>query len=100
MAQVEIRRFGPEDVDDVRAAVEIGNAALAEDAAWSHSALQERFIAHLRLGWDGDPPAPYLLCADGCPVGFAELTLPQRDNTHLAWVSLAVHPDHRRRGYG
>jgi hypothetical protein len=78
--------------------VEIGNNALAEDAPWSHPAPEERFVAHLRLGWDGEPPMPYLLCADGCPVGFAELTLPQRDNTHLAWASVAVRPDHRRGG--
>jgi GNAT superfamily N-acetyltransferase len=100
MAQVQIHRFSPEDVDDVRAAVDIGNAALAEDAPWSHPALEERFVAHLRLGWDCEPPTPYLLRADRCPVGFAELALTQRENTHLGWVSVAVRPDHRRRGYG
>ena len=100
MTQVQIHRFSPEDVDDVRAAVDVGNDALAVDAPWSPPALEERFLAHLRLGWDSEPPTPYLLCADRRPVGFAELTLTQRENTHLGWVSLAVRPDHRRRGYG
>jgi len=100
MAQVDIHRYGAEDVADVRAAVEVHNAAAAEDAPWSHRTLEDRFAAKLRLGWDGEPPTAYLLCADGLPVAVAELDLPQRDNTHLAWVSVAVRPDQRGRGYG
>ena len=26
--------------------------------------------------------------------------LPTRDNLHLVWAEIFVHPDHRRRGHG
>ena len=31
-------------------------------------------------------------------VGYASVAVPLRDNPDLAWLSLVVHPDHRRRG--
>jgi RimJ/RimL family protein N-acetyltransferase len=34
------------------------------------------------------------------PVGVLELDHPLRDNLHLVWVGITVHPDHRRRGHG
>lgn len=37
---------------------------------------------------------------DGAVAGALRLILPVRDNTGLAIVDLAVHPDHRRRGIG
>src|SRR3954454_12336448 len=100
MAEIEIHRFGPDDVADVRAALGIWNAAGAEDAPWEKVALEDWFVSRLRLGWDGEPPAAYLLCADGRPVGLGELLTPELDNTHLAWATVIVHPEQRRRGYG
>jgi MOSC domain-containing protein YiiM/GNAT superfamily N-acetyltransferase len=37
---------------------------------------------------------------DGVVVGAVTLVLPQHDNPRLAYVALAVHPDHWRRGIG
>ena len=28
------------------------------------------------------------------------LDMPTRDNLHLVWAQILVHPDHRRRGHG
>jgi GNAT superfamily N-acetyltransferase len=97
---MEIRRFGPDDACDVAAALEINNAALAVDSPWDPPALPQHFDALLRQGWDGEPPAAYLAVEDGRPVGFSLLFTSERDNLHLAWVRLTVHPECRRRGYG
>src|SRR3954447_1662904 len=100
MAQLEIRRFRPDDLADVRASLAIRNAAVTVDAPWQHLELEDRFIAQLRHGWDGEPSVHYLMCVHGEPVGTAALTMPQRDNRHLAWVDVRIRPDRRRRGFG
>lgn len=100
MRDLRTQRFGPDDTDDVRAALEIVNAVSAVDAPWEHPELPSHYEAMLRLGWDGEPPSPYLLRLDGSPVGLGSVSLTERDNTHLAWVSVVIHPDHRRNGYG
>jgi GNAT superfamily N-acetyltransferase len=45
----------------------------------------------------GDPRETWI-AADG--AGYLSLELPERENTHLAMLELAVHPDRRRRGIG
>jgi GNAT superfamily N-acetyltransferase len=100
MPALEIHRFTPDDADDVAAALEISNAVAAADAPWEHPWLPERFDTMLRRGWDGEPPTPYLSSVDGTPVGAALAFMSERDNRHLAWLWLWVHPDHRRRGHG
>jgi GNAT superfamily N-acetyltransferase len=100
MPGLEIHPFTPDDASDVRAAFEVGNAVTAADAPWEHPALEERYEALLRKGWDGEAPAPYLVTLDGRPIGYSLLFTSERDNTHLAWVWMGIHPDHRRNGYG
>jgi GNAT superfamily N-acetyltransferase len=100
MQDLQIHRFGPDDADEMHAALRIGNAVQAADAPWQHPELATHHEAALRHGWDGEPETPYLLTVDGEPVAVGSLHLPERDNTHLAWLSVTVHPGHRRRGYG
>lgn len=97
---MEIRRFTADDADDVRAALEVVNVASAVDTPWEPPELPEHFDAQLRHGWDGEPDVPYLGTVDGRAVAVGALNLPERDNLHYAWLSVDVHPDHRRRGYG
>jgi GNAT superfamily N-acetyltransferase len=97
---LQIRRFTPDDADDVRAALAIVNAAAAVDTPWEPPQLLAHFEAELRHGWDGDPDEPFLGLVAGEPVAVGALNLPERDNRHYAWLSVDVHPDHRRRGYG
>ena len=43
---------------------------------------------------------PFVAHDAGTPAGVAVMELPQRDNRHLAFVSIAVAETHRRRGVG
>jgi len=59
------------------------------------------YAAHLKHGWDGDPGRAYLARDDdGVTVGLLGVHTPTYDNTHLAWIEVGVHPDHRGRGIG
>ncbi len=98
--RIAIERFSPDDVEDVRAAMDLFNAASAVDAPWEHPWIEPRFETFLRRGWDGEAPASYLARVDGHPVAVSCMFTSERDNTHLAWVWLVVHPGCRRRGYG
>jgi GNAT superfamily N-acetyltransferase len=95
-----IHRFTADDADDVRAALEVVNAVSEVDSPWEPPELPEHFDAQLRHGWDGEPDVPFLGTVDGRAVAVGALNLPERDNLHYAWLSVDVHPDHRRRGYG
>lgn len=61
-------------------------------------------LALAREGQAADPDNRWLLLlardGDRRAVGAAKLSLPMRDNVHLAELELAVHPDARRRGVG
>jgi GNAT superfamily N-acetyltransferase len=100
MSDVEIRRFTPDDTEDVRESLAVITAASAVDAPWDHSWLPQSYDAILRWGWDGEPATPYLMSVGGRTVAQASLHLPERDNRHLAWAELHVRPEERRRGYG
>lgn len=100
MPALQIRRFTTDDAEQAEMVRELATVVSAADAPWEHPWLPEQFDNLLRRGWDGEPPAPYLATVGDVPVGAALVFLPERDNTHLAWLWLLVHPDHRRRGYG
>ena len=42
----------------------------------------------------------WLACADGTPVGLAELFLSDRENLAWGFARVTVHPAHRRAGHG
>jgi GNAT superfamily N-acetyltransferase len=100
MSELEIRRFGPDDGEQMHAALELRNAVSAADSPWEHPHLPHAWDAMLRHGWDGEPATPYLLAADGHVVGYGSVSTSERDNRHLAWLDVMVHPVRRRQGYG
>lgn len=97
---MEINQFAPDDADAVRRFVDVTSACRAVDAPWRHAATEAEAVALFRYGWDLEPPVGFLATHDGRTVGLAELTLPERDNLHLAWAWVGIHPDHRRTGLG
>jgi GNAT superfamily N-acetyltransferase len=98
---VELREFGPHDEASIAAYVAIDNACLV-DAPWWHPNTLYRQTMRMRHGWDGEVPRYFLIHVEGEPaaVGIVELHTSEYDNLDLAWVVLAIRPEHRRRGYG
>ena len=70
--------------------------SIDEIRAETRHSVSERSERFAVVAGDGSVPAagaPFALAA-------AVLYLPLRDNPHLVWSTVAVHPDHRRRGIG
>jgi GNAT superfamily N-acetyltransferase len=100
MADVQIHRFTPDDTGAVHEALRLRNAAHAVDSPWNPPTLPTAYDGMLRHGWDGEPAVPYLMTVDGRTVGLGTVSLSERDNTHLAWLSVTIDPECRRRGHG
>ncbi len=100
LSGMDITPFGPDDAADVAAWADLANAVSRQDAPWELPATPTRVEGRFRHGWDGEPAAPYLARIDGEVVGCGAISISDYDNLHLAWVGVAVHPDHRRHGYG
>ena len=102
---LELRQFHADSTDPDDAAAVDASFALLEacrvvDSPWEHPWLRDPYKVFLERGWDGEPPVTFLAWVDGVPVAKAFMFLSERDNTHLAWVWVAVHPDERRQGFG
>jgi GNAT superfamily N-acetyltransferase len=97
---MDIRPFRPDDLDEVRAYVEMVNAVRRVDAPWVFPMTEHECRGMFRHGWDGEPSLPFLAYDDGRPVARAEYATSTWDNKHLAWLDVSVHPELRRRGFG
>ncbi len=97
---MDITRFGPDDVAELKEWVDLANAVNLSDAPWETEVPLLRAEARFRVGWDGEPSTPYLARVHGVVVGGGAISVSNYDNLHLAWVAVVVHPDHRRQGYG
>ena len=97
---MDIEQFGSDDAEAVARYVELANAARAVDSPWVHPLTQRQAEGTFRLGWDGEPPTPFLATVHGTTVAAGEVHTSEYDNLHVAWLSVEVHPERRRRGYG
>jgi GNAT superfamily N-acetyltransferase len=95
-------RVKPDDMSQVTAVASIEEAARQVDDPDAFPPIAEMLAAQMRYGWDLDAPEHYLYIPEDAsdPVGALVLDLPTRDNLHLVWVGIVVHPDHRRHGHG
>ena len=95
-------RVKPDDLEQVAASVDIANAAQRVDDPDGHPSIPELAARWLEFGWDLEPDEQYLYIPDGAdaPVGVMDIAMPTRDNLHLVWSGVVVHPDHRRHGHG
>lgn len=92
----------PTDTELVATAVDIVNTADRLDDPDSIESIPELTARNLQFGWDLEPQERYLYYPAGSetPVGVLDIDLPMRDNRHLVWSGVLVHPDHRRQGHG
>jgi GNAT superfamily N-acetyltransferase len=95
-------RVQPDDLEAVGAAVEILEASRRVDDPTAPEQILELYRGWLRYGWDLHPDEQYLYVpeAGARPVGVLAIELPFRDNRHLVWADITVHPHARRRGHG
>ena len=99
--EMRLVRVDPRDRAAVTAAVDLQNACQRLDDPGEDPWIPELAARWLEFGWDLDPETRYLcLAKDQTPVAVFDVDLPRRDNRHLVWGNINVHPDHRRRGYG
>ncbi len=99
---VELVRVAPDDAAAVSALTDLYNVARPVDDPDAPPAVADIVAGELAYGWDLHPEATYLYTpADGAePIGVLATDMPVRDNRHLVFGSLLVHPEHRRRGHG
>lgn len=104
MGPVRIEQVDPADLDDSTAigVAEVMTAATALDVPEARPTHSESVRLRKRYGWGQDSRASWMAVArdGGRLVGAIAVMLPARDNTHLAYVWIDVHPDVRRRGIG
>jgi GNAT superfamily N-acetyltransferase len=95
-------RVKPDDLAQVNAVVGIEEAARQVDDPDAFPTIPEMLAGQMRYGWDLEPAEHYLYVPEygSEPVGTLAVDLPTRDNLHLVWAQIVVHPDHRRRGHG
>ncbi len=97
---MDLRLFAPDEADAVEQYVATSNAARAVDAPWMPPLTSHEVTGRFRFGWDLEPSAGALAVSDGQVVGAAAIGTSERDNLHLAWCDIEIHPEHRRRGHG
>ena len=95
-----LERVDPDDATAVAEATALHNAANAVDTPHDPPDTPALHAAGLRHGWDGEPPTEWLLRDGDRTIGTVSVSLPRRDNRHMAFVGVVVHPDLRRRGHG
>ncbi len=99
---MDLQRFAADaDRESVRACHEIYLSGIPADDPNGPPMSLRSFDGWMALGWTEDPSEAWLARdRAGQPCGWYVLTLPHRENRHLAAVSLAVHAARRRVGLG
>ncbi len=99
---VQVERFdAAAGGEQVRACHEMYLAGLPRDDPLGPAMSPRVFAAWLAYGWTEDPVEPWLgRDRSGHPCGYSVLTLPERENRHIAFVNVLVDPAHRRAGVG
>lgn len=99
---MDLQRFAADsDRELVRACYEIYLSGIPADDPLGPPMSLPVFGGWMALGWTEDPSEAWLARdRAGRPCGWYVLTLPKRENLHLAGVSPAVHASRRRAGVG
>ena len=98
---VQLNEITVDDEAAVEAYVAVENACLVDAPWWPPSTVYRQRMAMLHPA-DGDLGRYFLVEAPDAdrPVGRVAIYGSELDNLDLAWLELAIRPEHRRRGYG
>jgi GNAT superfamily N-acetyltransferase len=97
---VDITPVDPESLDQLRAFQDVTDAVFAADVPDLPPSPFEELVATARTPRGSVREARWLGQDEGAAVGIARATFFLSDNTDQCEVMVAVHPAHRRRGYG
>ncbi len=97
---MELHEYDADDGPHVRAATDVRSAVREVDSPWMPALTAHRHELMVRYGVGGTPERHFLVLAEGRVVGEAAVEVGVWDNTDLAWLTLGIHPGHRRRGHG
>lgn len=98
--QVDIRPMDIGDPDQVDAALQVLNDAIAEDVPDFPLTSRAQYEGQLRYPRPGHLNDRWVGFIDGVPAGVVSVGRPTLDNQHAANVEVTVHPRHRRQGLG
>ena len=97
---MRVLEYGATDTEAIEAGRLVINAIRAAETPWLLPLTAHRRRMEVLHGWDGAPERHFLGRADDTVVATASLEFGEWDNLDLAWCSVLVRPEHRRRGYG
>ena len=97
---MDITPVAPESLEQLRAFHDVTDAVFAADVPDLPPGPFEELVAEARTPQTARRESRWLLHDEGAPVGVARASFFLRDNTDQCAVMVAVHPEHRRRGYG
>jgi RimJ/RimL family protein N-acetyltransferase len=101
MEPTDLERLDPLDDKALAEVLAFEDAVRAADRPYQAPASFRAEQAFRRYGWDDGPGEDWLFRdEDGQLVATVGIHLPRRDNRHLAYGRVRVHPEHRRRGLG
>lgn len=98
---MKLERLDPRDERALAEVLALDTAVLAVDRPYEPPPSPTASRAFRQHGWDGEPGVEWLYRDDrGEVVAKVDTHLPMRENQHLAFGRVAVHPEHRRCGLG
>ena len=97
---MELTELDVADDPGIEAYVAMVEACRRVDAPWWPPLTLHRQRMLMTHGHDGEVGRYFLVVDAGAPVGHVGVYTSSHDNLDLAWLEVAIDPDHRRRGFG
>ena len=97
---MDITPVDPESLEQLRVFQDVTDAVFAADVPDLPASPFEELVAAARTPQTFVRESRWVMHDAGVAVGVARASFFLRDNTDQCAVMVAVHPEHRRRGYG
>ena len=97
---MDITPVDPDSLEQLRGFQDVTDAVFVADVPDLPPSPFEELVAAARTPQSFVRESRWILHDEGVAVGVARASFFLRDNTDQCAVMVAVHPEHRRRGYG